>query len=235
MATALVTGGALNLGKIICLHLADRGYDIALHYNTSYKEAALVADMVKAKGRKCSLFQADFVKDKGEGLVREVFDVFGSLDLLINSASVFEKADIAESDLQLAEKAFAVNFTAPFILMRDFALLAGNGVVINLLDQSIKKALPKHVLYSVSKSALYSLTKAASLEFSPQIRVVGIAPGLILAHTKEDIAFFEKHQNSIPLKKAGDAANILTSLDYIIDNDFVAGDVLFVDGGQSLS
>lgn len=235
MATALVTGGAVNLGKIICLYLADKGYDIALHYNTSYAEACVVADMIKAKGKKCSLFQADFFSTKGEGLVAQVIDAFGELNLLINSASVFEKADIAGTDLLLAEKAFAVNFTSPFVLMRDFGRLADSGVVINLLDQSIKKALPMHALYSVSKTALYSLTKAAALEFSPKIRVAGIALGLVLAHTEEDAAFFAEREKNIPLQKAGDASNILLAADYILDNDFVTGDVLFVDGGQSLS
>lgn len=234
MATALVTGGAIHVGEILCLHLADMGYDIALHYNTSETASEEVADFVRAKGRNCEVFAADFLKSKGEGLIERVSAEMEDISLLINCASVFEKADLCNSGLDLVERSFAVNFTAPFILMRDFAKFSKQGLIINILDQSIKKALPEHAIYSVSKAALASLTKAAAREFAPDIRVAGIAPGIVLPHTQEDEIFFDKQKNNVPLQKAGTVETVIKAVDYIIGNDFVTGDILFVDGGQSL-
>lgn len=234
MATALVTGGAIHIGEILCLHLADKGYDIALHYNTSEKEALEVADFVRAKGVNCEIYSSDFLKTKGEGLFKNISAEMDDISLVINCASVFEKANIVSSDLNLVEKALAVNFTAPFVLMRDFARISKKGVVINILDQSIRKSLPEHALYSVSKSALAALTKAAASEFAPNIRVAGIAPGIVLPHTKDDAIFFEKQKDNIPLQKTGTVDSVVKAVDYILCNDFVTGDILFVDGGQSL-
>lgn len=235
MATALVTGGAIHVGREICLYLADRGYDIALHYNTSDEDAKELADYIEAKGRECFLFEADFSKCNAEKLLEKVIAECHDLTLLVNSASVFEKADIDDTELVMAKKTFDVNFMAPFVLMRDFAKNVKEGLIINVLDQSIRKSLPKHVLYSVSKSALATLTKAAAMEFAPGIRVCGIAPGIIVPHTEEDVSFFYKQKEHIPLKKAGSIHSLTTALAYIIDNDFVTGDIMFVDGGQSIS
>lgn len=235
MATALVTGGAIHVGREICLYLADKGYDIALHYNTSDEDAKELADYVEAKGKECFLFEADFSKCTAENLIKKVLAECPDLELLVNSASVFEKADISSTPLEMAKKTFDVNFMAPLILMRDFATAVREGLIINILDQSICKSLPKHTLYSVSKSALATLTKAAALEFAPYIRVCGIAPGIIVPHTEEDVAFFYKQKEHIPLRKAGSIQSLTSALGYIIDNDFVTGDIMFIDGGQSIA
>lgn len=235
MATALITGGAVHVGREICLFLADKGYDIALHYNSSEEEAVELANFIEAKGQSCFLFPNDFAKSKGVGLLEKVILESGSLSLLINSASVFKKSNIVQTETEVAQKTFDVNFMTAFVLMRDFAKTAKEGVIINLLDQSINKALPNHAIYSISKSALAALTKAAALEFAPGIRVCGIAPGIILPHTEEDVSFFYNQKEHIPLKKSGSIDSLISAVDYILENDFVTGDIMFVDGGQSIS
>lgn len=233
--TALVTGGAKRLGREFALFLADLGYNIAMHYNSSKAEAESVASEIVLKGRKCLIYQADFAKTNGSaGLIQKVTADFGKIDLLLNSASVMQRATLKDTDDQLLDLMLNVNFRAPYFLTRDLANHGNSAQVINILDTRIVKNQFVFSAYLLSKKMLAEFTKMAALELSPNIRVNGIAPGLILPAGTESAEYLAKLISKNPQKQAGLSENLLLAIKYLIQNHFVTGEILFVDGGEHI-
>jgi len=235
--TALITGSARRIGKGIALHLASRGWNLALHYNTSNRAAErLQAELQKDyPDQEFVLFQSDLQNPFAvEQLVSGVIGVFGQLNLLINNAAVFEAATIKESHFDLLDRLMMVNYRAPFLLIRDFARHVGAGIIVNMVDTRITNSQSDHAAYSLSKKALWELTKMAAFELAPAIRVNAIAPGVTLPPEDKDESYLWNLARKIPMKRPGGIEPILKSLDYILDNDHLTGQLLFCDGGQNL-
>jgi len=233
--TALVTGGAQRIGRAICLMLADRGYHIALHYNHSKSEADAVAAEIRSKGVVCKTFACDLAQESQVLLLLEkARKQFPDLNLLINNASIFTPSKFERKELKLLDNHWMVNFKAPFILSSDFARLCKEGQIINMLDTKVTKNKTTHIAYIISKKALHELTKLCAIEFAPKIRVNAIAPGVILPPPGKDKSYLRKRAEEIPLKKSGDVRYITQSVEFLLDNQFVTGQVIFADGGEHL-
>jgi len=233
---ALVTGGAKRLGREFALFLAAQGYDIALHYNNSHSEAESTAEDIRKLGRSCRIYQADFSTSNGSnGLINSVWQDFGRIDLLLNSASLMQRAPLTETDGELFDLMQNVNFRAAYFLTRDLALKEQNSLVVNILDTRIVKNQFVFSAYLLSKKALAEFTKMVALELAPRIRVNGIAPGLILPVGTESDDYLNKIITKNPQKRQGLAENLQQALDYLIKNTFVTGEILFVDGGEHLN
>jgi pteridine reductase len=233
--TALVTGGARRIGKAICLSLSSMGYKVALHYHRSSREARKIADAIHRKGGQCKLFSCDLSDARQtDRLVPNVLKIFSKLDLLINNASVFEPSTIRGSGIASLSRHFAVNFNAPYILTARFAGECKRGHIINILDAHITGNKTRYAAYLLSKKALYELTKLSAVELAPHIRVNAVSPGLILpaAQTKSDD--FERMAKKIPLKKKGHVDHIAQSITFLLNNSYVTGQVIFIDGGEHL-
>ena len=232
MGAAFITGGAKRIGKAIAVFLAEAGFDIALHYNDSLNEAKLTQTEIKQIGKKCVLFKCDFNNIKeSRKLIKKVKNKFPNLCLLVNNASVFEEGLFLKTDIKKFEKTFTVNFTVPFFLSQDFGKLCKKGHIINMLDTNILRKHSKYFAYILSKKVLYEFTKMTAYELAPKIRVNAIAPGPTLPPFGKD----DKFISNIPLKTKGELKNILQSVNYLIENNFVTGECLFVDGGQYLT
>ncbi|MGZ2368202.1 SDR family NAD(P)-dependent oxidoreductase [Ancylomarina sp. YFZ004] len=236
--TALITGSAKRIGKELALHLAKQSWNLALHYNTSKGEAMALRDYLKAIYPKqvFKVFCCNLSDEIAcESLISEVNKEFGQIDLLINNASVFDPALIKGTSIALFNDQVNINFKAPFILMRDYANICKKGVILNFLDTRISKHAPDFAAYSLSKVALSHLTQMAALEFGPDIRVNGIAPGSTIAPLNADENYLEDRAASTPMNVPGGIQPILKSLDYILDNNFLTGQILFCDGGEQLT
>ena len=235
LKSALITGGAKRIGKAIALYLAGCGYDIALHYNTSEKEAKLAKKEIEQIGQKCVLFQCNFSNlDESSKLIKKVKKSFPSLCLLVNNASIFKKGLFQETNIQLLENQLNVNFKTPFILSQDFAKLCKKGQIINLLDTYVVRKGSKYFAYNLSKKALYDLTKMAAYELGPDIRVNGIAPGPILPPFGKDDGYLKIKAKNIPLKQKGNTEYITHAVGFLLENNFITGECLFIDGGKHL-
>lgn len=236
MSTAIITGGAVRLGREFALHLANRGHDIAFIYNSS-KEAAVETEKeirslgVKAKGYRFELRNVEGIPS----LMNEILHDFKDVSILINSASIFPKGFIADTSVESLRDAMNINLFAPLILMREYFRKVKKGNIINILDERIATNSPTRAAYLLSKSALERLTYMAAIEFAPDIRVNGIAPGLIMPKEGTDERYFAKRSKAVPLGRSGKVESLLTGIDYLLDNQFVTGEVLFVDGGESKS
>jgi hypothetical protein len=136
--TALVTGAAKRIGRAIALTLADEGVNVVLHYNSSVEEAKVLARELAQRGTKTWLMQANFEKPiEYESLVQRVLDNAGSLDILVNSASIYFEETLDQVSFASLTRNVEVNAWAPFALGRDFARLVGRGKIVNLLDSRV--------------------------------------------------------------------------------------------------
>lgn len=233
--TALITGAGKRLGKAISLAMANKGYDIAVHYNSSEKEARETAEIIRQMGRKAEIFQANLSEmTQVRTLVPTVFDVFPECSVLINSASIFENVGFGDITESMLERDITVNFKAPFFLSQHFSKEKTAELIINMLDMRVNTIETEHFSYNLTKKLLRDFTLMAAKALGPKIRVNGICPGPILPPPDKDIEYLRKIAENTPLKKAGNPDYIVNAVNYILDNDFVTGQCLFVDGGQHL-
>ena len=235
-AVALVTGGAIRLGKGIAQGLAAGGYDIALHYNASQGPAAETSAELRALGIRCESFACDFSAADADfaGLIAAVRQTFGRLDYLINSASVYDQAPISESDGALFDRQMAVNLRAPFLLTRAFAEQVERGAILNIVDNKIAFHQYQYAAYLLSKKSLAELTRMAAAELAPRIRVNALAPGVVLPAGVRTPEYIRWREEQIPLQRKGEVAEIQHAVLALLENEFITGQVLFVDGGEGL-
>jgi len=232
--TAIITGAAKRLGRQMALELADRGYDIVVHYNSSENNARGLADEIRGKGRNCRLFQADFSNsDIVEKFALRLFEDGVDYRVLINNASIFHPSSFMETDASQLADYFTIHFVYPFFLTRYFAAKASGGVVINILDTRVTNDDIDFFPYTLSKKTLGSFTRMAAKALAPSVRVNAICPGPVLPPSFEEGDMDEKIAK-LPLRRRVDTTDIIKAMNYLLDNDSVTGDFLFVDGGMHL-
>jgi NAD(P)-dependent dehydrogenase (short-subunit alcohol dehydrogenase family) len=233
---ALVTGGAKRIGRSIALALAREGLDIALHYNASAADAQKLAGEIRALGRECHLFRCDLSDmDQVFSLPQRVFEVLPGWNVLINSASVFERASLAETTEVHFDRTFDINFKTPFFLARDFAARCENGLVVNLLDTKISQNFTEYFVYSLTKKTLANFTEMAAKALAPRVRVNGVCPGLILPPPGQGPEYLEKLSSRVPMRRPGTPEAVADAVVYFLRNDYVTGQILYVDGGEHLT
>jgi len=236
----LVTGAGVRVGKVIARRLANSGARVAVHYRNSETEAREFVDDIVSGGGQADMFQAELGdRSRAESLVPAVVERFGSLDILINSASVFQNRWLDETDDANWDMNFAVNLTAPFVLSRSMAkYLDGKpGKIVNLTDWNTTR--PKRFAYGVSKAALGGLTRSLAAALAPSIQVNELALGAILlpitAAPDEDAELSEKLAFRTPIGRLGTPEEVAQVVMTLIENDYITGETIYVDGGQRLS
>lgn len=244
--TVLVTGAAKRLGREIALALAQDGWQVAVHYRDSLEDATkTVADCTRLAGAS-ACFRANLANEAAvRHLLPAVIHHFGQVDALVNSASTFEHDTAASFGFAALEKHMRSNAGAAILLAQALHahLLAragqqtsplARGVVVNLLDQKLWNQNPDFFSYTLSKAALEAATTMLAIGLSPQLRVVGVAPGLTLtSHLLTPEKFEALHQLS-PLGRSSTPADVAAAVKFAIDNQSITGTTLLVDGGQHL-
>lgn len=231
--TALVTGGALRLGREICLTLADRGADIVVHYRRSREGAERLVQECLGKGTKAWAIAADFDRTEDtDRLIGRALDAAGRVDILVNSASIFPVGGLAEMTYADFEACLRVNAWTPFRLGRDLARRAGRGAIVNILDTRIDGSDRAHAAYILSKQALYGLTRMMAAELAPAFTVNAVAPGLILPPPGKDESYLRALAPTVPLGRHGGPGDVAQAVAYLVEAEYVTGQVIFVDGGR---
>ncbi|HEX8670578.1 MAG TPA: SDR family NAD(P)-dependent oxidoreductase, partial [Longimicrobium sp.] len=177
---ALVTGGAVRLGRAMASALAGEGMRLVVHYNSSRAHADELVEEIRGRGGEAVAIGADLARgDEVERLAREAVAAFGRVDVLVNSASVFPPQALEETDEALWDHTMAVNLKAPFFLIRHLAptLRERRGVVVNMADLAGMQAWARYAAHGISKAGIAHLTRVAARALAPEVRVVGIAPG----------------------------------------------------------
>lgn len=244
---ALITGSAKRIGRFTALELAKRGARVAIHYRNSVDEADETLHLIRSKGGTAAVFQADL---SDLPAIHEMFQKldqqFGGLDILVNSASTFHTSTAAETSGELWDEQVNSNARAPFfvaqaaaqMMMRNGGGPHGHqvhlGKIINIVDVAGEVIWPGYFAYSVSKAALIAVNRGLAKAYAPAIHVNGIAPGPVLFpdHYTE-----EQKRSAIErtlLKREGHPSDIVNAVVFLIENDYITGEIIHVDGGRHI-
>jgi len=233
--TALVTGGAVRIGREICLGLARSGADVVVHYHTSEAQARELVGLIERLGRRAWALGADLAEPGGPETVFAAAEAqAGTIDILVNNASVFP----ADSLWQVSAESLAHNMNlhalAPLVLARRLARQCDHGHVVNMLDTRVACYDKGHASYHLSKRMLLTLTRMLALELAPAVAVNAVAPGLILSPPGQEGDYPAKLANRNPLSRHGEPADVVEAVLYLLGSRFVTGQVLYVDGGAHM-
>lgn len=235
---ALVTGSARRIGQAIALELARKGAKLAIHYRSSDDDARRTLDKVREFGADAALFRANLIDDgERDTLVNDVRARLGGLDILVNSASVFGPATLDETTPALWDEQIDTNAKAPFFLSQiaGAAMVGeGRGKIVNLADPAGESIWPQYLPYSISKAALVGVTRGLAKSLAPAVQVNAVAPGPVYFpdHYTEGQKDFAVQRTL--LKRPGSAGDVVRAVIFLIENDYVTGEVLHVDGGRHL-
>ena len=235
--TALVTGAARRIGRTLALAAAAEGYDVAVHFRGSRKEAHETVDMVRAAGVRATCLEADLgLESDSRDLLPRAADALGPVTLLINNASLFEEDRIGTITRESWAGHLDANLRAPVLLAQAFAGQAdAQGLIVNLLDQRVLKPNPLFFSYTVSKAALWAATRTLAQALAPRIRVNGIGPGPTLPSVHQQPGEFEAEARHTLLERRAEPEEISAALRYLIHAPSVTGQMIAVDGGQHLA
>lgn len=248
MTRGLVTGAGKRLGRAMALELARHGHDVAVHFATSGDAAEEVAQEIRAMGRQAVTLQADLLDETQViPLVGRAAEALGGpITTLINNASIFEYDNIESATRQNWDRHIESNLRAPFVLTQHMARqvpaprpdaqgeLMAQGLVINLLDQRVRKLTPEFMTYTIAKLGLWAFTQTAAQALAPRVRVNAIGPGPTLqGHRQSDSHFRNQRQNTV-LSRGANESDITGALAYFLNAPAVTGQLLCVDGGQHL-
>ena len=240
--TVLVTGAARRLGREIALALAAGGWQVAVHYRGSGEEAQqTVADCASLApdGAAFEAFQADLQDEAAvRCLLPRVVERFGVVDAVVNNASLFEQDSISTFGYEALAAHLRTNTGAPILLAQalhgHLKTRNATGAVVNLLDQKLWNQNPDFLSYTLSKAALEAATTMLAMALAPQLRVVGVAPGLTLtSHLLPDEKFQQLHKLS-PLGRSSTPEDVVAAVKFALENSSITGTTLLVDGGQHL-
>lgn len=231
----LVTGGAVRIGQAIVRAFAAAGYRVVIHYRRSEASAqALLAELGGAQAGHCAV-QADLLDhEQVTELLPAVVRSGGPVSVLVNNASVYSRRSLAETDACFLAEAYAINFTAPFLLMRSFEKVCRTGAIINLLDQRVAQADFRAGAYGLAKKSLRDATEAAALEWAPRIRVNGVAPGLVQAPPKVAPEKMAALIPNVPTQAAVAPDDVAKACVFLAEMTAITGQTLFLDGGLHL-
>ena len=234
----IITGSATRIGALIAKSLAGYDVQITLHYNKSGNEVKKLKRELESYGSKIFLIKADLsTASQTKKIIPFAYKMMKGLDCLINNASIFEKDDLINFNEKIFNKHMNVNLQAPAILTQNFKryLKSKKGNIINIIDQRIFKLTPFFFSYTLSKTGLQALTKTSAMKLAPNIRVNGVAPGPTIKNKRQSDKHFRKQWKSLILKEKVDPKNICETVKYFINNDNITGQIISVDGGQSLA
>lgn len=233
---ALVTGAARRLGAAFARRLTGAGCDVCLHYGSTPAEG-LASELAREHGVRTAAVQADLAEPGAAmALFERAVAALGPIDLLVNSASIFEPLDFAATDLADWERHLAVNLTAPFLISQAFARQrAGRpGVILNLLDWRALRPGADHFAYTISKAGLAAMTTSLAQALAPSIRVNGLALGAVLPPS--GAAADDAPAAAAPLGRWATLQETTDALLFLLAGpDFITGEVLHLDGGRHLT
>ncbi len=245
---ALVTGAGKRLGRAMALSLAERGYDVAVHYASSSEAAEEVAALIRDMGRQAVTLQADLLdEDEVQNLVpRSVEALGGPLTCLVNNASIFEYDNIGTATRDSWDRHFESNLRAPFVLTQALAAQipepvmddrdepVAQGLVVNMIDQRVRKLTPEFMTYTLAKACLWTLTQTAAQALAPRLRVNAIGPGPTLRGGRQSEDHFARQRAATILQRGSNPSDIVGALMYFLNSPGVTGQLLCIDGGQHL-
>lgn len=235
---ALVTGAARRIGRTIALALAQRGWNVVVHYAHSAEEAHATVAEIQALGQQADALQCDLTDHAAiKTLLARAADAFGPINCVVNNASLFDYDSAATFSAASLEAHMQVNAAAPVLLAQALFEMTPDGaqaVVVNLLDQKLFNLNPDFLSYTMSKAALHSATTMLAQALAPKVRVVGVAPGITLVSGDQSEEEFTRAHKVTPLGRSSTPDDIAAAVCFVAESAAITGTTLVVDGGQHL-
>ena len=237
--TALVTGGARRIGAAIVEDLAANGFALAVHCNRSIADAAALAEQIKGRGGEAVVIAADLTDiAETNTLIERATAALGPIRLLVNSASVFQEDAATDPDFAIWDKHFAIHLKAPTLLAAKLAsqLPQGEeGLVVNIIDQRVRRLTPRFFSYTLSKAALWTATQTLAQALAPKVRVNAIGPGPTVASERQTAADFQAQLDGLILKRGPELEEFGATIRYLWETRSITGQMIALDGGQHLA
>lgn len=253
---ALVTGGAVRIGRAISLAFAEAGFSVVVHCNRSVAAARRLAREINSSAQaspssassapRAWALQCDLSDPTAcDSLVGSALALAGRIDVLVNNAAVFARTPLADATADDFEAVWRVNALAPALLARAFARSrttpesGKNGApqipraIVNILDQRLARPMGGCAPYAMSKGALEAFTKAAAVELAPGVAVNAVAPGAVLAPTRS--SGVHEPAGAALLASRPSPADVAAAVLWLATRKCVTGQTIFVDSGQHLA
>lgn len=236
-ALALVTGAAHRVGRAIALELASQGFAIGLHYHHSRDKAEATAAEIAALGQPVVLLPADLsVPEQIDTLFEQVSETANPLRVLVNSAAVMPRGDLRAMPVEDWDAVMNLNLRAAWLCARAAARLmdSSGGVIVNISDSGAGKTWTGYPAYILSKAGIETLTRLLARSLGPAVRVNAVAPGLILPSPDLPPETWQRLVGRLPLREAGRPEDVARAVLFFVQNPYVTGQILAVDGGYQL-
>jgi pteridine reductase len=240
---ALVTGsGRRRVGNLIARSLAESGYSVALHYHASAEAAEETVAEMQSAGVRCAAFQADVaVESEVDQMFAAVIERFGRLDALITTASIWTTVRLEDVTADDLRRNFDVNTLGTFLCARRGGLImttqAEGGAIITIGDWAVERPYLDHSPYFLSKGAIPTLTRTLAVELAqrnPKVRVNCIHPGPVMFPPDSSDEERQEMVDSTLVKQANCPDSVCLAVRFFLENDFVTGVCLPVDGGRTI-
>ena len=238
MSHALVTGAGRRVGAAIARDLAQRGWQLTLHYNSSMGEAEDLADNIREAGGLARAVGADLREDGAPARLLAEAEKDGPVALVVNNAAIFAEDDPQSATALSLREHFDINAGAPILLAKALhAARLGDGgraAVVNILDNKLYAPNADFFSYTVSKFALAGATKALAMALAPHVRVCGIAPSLLLVSGNQTEEAFQAARRVNPQREPVPLDDVCRAVVFLADTPSMNGEIIAVDGGQNL-
>jgi pteridine reductase len=233
---ALVTGAARRVGRAVALRLAEAGFDVAFTYLNSEDRAKRLVTEIRKTGGNATAIRADLTDP--ESAIPAIIAPFRRLDVLVNNASLYEADTNGPDALSRARRLWAIHVESPLLICRSLAprLKAVGGCIVNMLDLLAERPMPGYLAYCASKAALWNLTLGLARELAPEVRVNGIAPGVVEWPDDLPLEKREQYLRRVPLGRAGTPADVAQAVLFLCQGgQYITGQILRIDGGRSIT
>ncbi|WP_428926526.1 SDR family oxidoreductase [Marinibacterium sp. SX1] len=245
---ALVTGAGTRLGRAMAIYLGRRGLSVAVHYASSAGGAEDTAAEIRAAGGRAETLQADLLDAEATAalLPRAGEALGGPVTCLVNNASIFEYDNIHSATLDSWDRHINSNLRAPLQLTQAMAAQGleplrddagepmARGLIVNMVDQRLRKLTPEFMTYTIAKAGLWTMTQTTARALAPAIRVNAIGPGPTLKGARQSESHFQGQRAATILERGSNPSDIVSTLGYFLDSPGVTGQLICVDGGQHL-
>lgn len=231
----LVTGAGRRVGRAIAVALGASGMRVVVHYNGSAEGAHETARSIRERGGLATIVQADLTDAAAaEQLIDRTLDAEGALWALVNSAAVMLRTPVGETTTAEWEAMFALNVRAPYFLAQRAApaLRESHGAIVNIADLAAFESWPAYVPHGMTKAAIVQMTRGLAHALAPDVRVNAVAPGAVLLPEGWTAADAEHLRKTTPLQRLGTPQDVAGAVVYLLEADYVTGEVIRVDGGR---
>jgi pteridine reductase len=234
---ALVTGAGVRLGRVLAHALLRRGVRVAIHYHGSEHGARQTAVEGEAMGGTVALLQADLCDAvAAEQLAGRAAQVLGGLDILVNSAAIMERRPLTEITPADWDRTMDLNLRGAFFVAKGAAAAMGEagGAIVNIADLAAFERWTGYPAHVISKAGVVAMTELLAKALAPRIRVNAVAPGAVLLPDDWDGAASDHLTASTPLGRLGDPTDVVSAVVFLLEQDYVTGETLVVDGGRRI-